>query len=161
RFRDAQRMTPARNLRRLTVERAGQVRFHDKPPTLEHVSATTAAAVRRALHRYRVTLNASRRRIFERYRAADVAFKLVGTGSVGTLDYVVLLFGNGIRDPLFMQVKEELPSCYAPYLPSQQVEHQGQRVSEGQQLLQTLSDPFLGYTRFGGHDYLVRQLADH
>ncbi len=48
------------------------------------------------------------------YHPADVAFKIVGTGSVGTRDYVVLLFGNDTRDPLFMQVKQELPSCYAP-----------------------------------------------
>jgi uncharacterized protein (DUF2252 family) len=61
-----------------------------------------------------------------------------------------------------MQVKQELPSCYAPYLPDvAPVDHEGRRVAEGQQLMQTLSDPFLGYTRFGGHDYLVRQLADH
>jgi uncharacterized protein (DUF2252 family) len=108
-------------------------------------------------------LNASRRRTFERYRPADVAFKLVGTGSVGTRDYVVLLFGNDVHDPLFMQVKQELPSCYEPYLPSRRsrVVHQGRRVAEGQQMMQTASDPFLGYTRCGGRDYLVRQLADH
>jgi len=116
----------------------------------------------RALKEYRARLNASRRRTFERYRPADVAFKLVGTGSVGTRDYVVLLFGNGVRDPLFMQVKQELPSCYAPYLRAAAGRaHQGRRVAEGQQMMQTLSDPFLGYTRLGGRDYLVRQLADH
>ena len=107
-------------------------------------------------------MNAGRRRTFERYRPADVAFKLVGTGSIGTRDYVVLLFGNDANDPLFMQVKQELPSCYESYLPARpRVFHQGRRVAEGQQMVQTASDPFLGYTRFGGHDYLVRQLADH
>ena len=91
-----------------------------------------------------------------------MAFKLVGTGSVGTRDYVVLMFGNGPTDPLFIQVKQELPSCYAPYLRRNgSVRHQGRRVAEGQQMMQTLSDPFLGYTSFGGHQYLVRQLADH
>src|SRR5262249_23190955 len=109
---------------------------------------------------YGTTLSASRRRTFERYRPVDVAFKLVGTGRVGTRDYVVLLFGNGAADPLFIQVKQELPSCYTPYLQRlPAVDHEGQRVCEGQQMLQTLSDPFLGYTRFGGHDYVVRQLA--
>jgi uncharacterized protein (DUF2252 family) len=93
---------------------------------------------------------------------ADVAFKLVGTGSVGTRDYVVLLFGNGVSDPLFIQVKQELPSCYRPYLrTAPPTDRQGRRVAEGQQMMQTLSDPFLGCTQFGGHDYLVRQLADH
>ena len=161
-FADAERTTPVRNLRKLAVERDGRWRFHDRPPSLEHVPSHTAAHVVRALVAYRVTLNASRRRTFERYRPVDVAFKLVGTGSVGTRDYVVLLFGNGARDPLFMQVKQELPSCYAPYLPEvPRIDHHGRRVAEGQQMMQTLSDPFLGYARFSGHDYLVRQLADH
>ena len=160
-FSDAERGTPAVNLRKLTIERDGRWRFHDRPPNLEHVASGTAALVVRALDAYRATLNASRRRTFERYRPADVAFKLVGTGSVGTRDYVVLLFGNSVRDPLFMQVKQELPSCYAPYIRAAGIAHQGRRVAEGQQMMQTLSDPFLGYTRLGEHDYLVRQLADH
>jgi uncharacterized protein (DUF2252 family) len=161
-FRDAERVTPMRNLKKLTIERGGRVRFHDRPPVLEHVSARLAADVVESLGNYAATLSTSRRRTFERYRPVDVAFKLVGTGSVGTRDYVVILFGNGRRDPLFIQVKQELPSCYAPYLQqSASVRHQGRRVAEGQQMMQTLPDPFLGYTRFDGHDYLVRQLADH
>jgi len=161
-FTDAGRTTPARNLRKLTVERGGRVVFHDKPPNLDHVSDRVAAEVVHSLIAYRINLNASHRWTFKRYRPADVAFKLVGTGSVGTRDYVVLLFGNGASDPLFMQVKQELPSCYQPYLrTAPPADHQGRRVAEGQQMMQTLSDPFLGYTRFGGHDYLVRQLADH
>jgi uncharacterized protein (DUF2252 family) len=161
-FRDAERVTPMRNLKKLTIERGGRVRFHDRPPVLEHVSARLAADIVSALGKYAATLNASRRRTFERYRPVDVAFKLVGTGSVGTRDYVVLLFGNARRDPLFIQVKQELPSCYAPHLrQSASIRHEGRRVAEGQQMMQTLSDPFLGYTSFGGHDYLVRQLADH
>jgi uncharacterized protein (DUF2252 family) len=116
----------------------------------------------KALKGYASTLNAGRRRTFERYRPADVSFKLVGTGSVGTRDYVVLLFGNDANDPLFMQVKQELPSCYTSFLPKHsRLGHEGRRVAEGQQMMQTASDPFLGYTRCGGRDYLVRQLADH
>ena len=161
-FAVARRATAVENLRRFAAERRGRWRFHDKPPNLEHVSSRIASDVLRGLAAYRRTLNASRRRTFEQYRPADVAFKLVGTGSVGTRDYVVLLFGNGPRDPLFIQVKQELRSCYLTYLPaSAATDHQGRRVAEGQQMMQTLSDPFLGYTRFGGHDYLVRQLADH
>lgn len=116
-----------------------------------------------SLRDYALTLNASRRRTFERYCPADVAFKLVGTGSVGTRDYVVLLFGNDANDPLFLQVKQELPSGCAPYVarPRPRILHEGRRVAEGEQMMQTASDPFLGYTRCAGHDYLVRQLADH
>jgi uncharacterized protein (DUF2252 family) len=161
-FQTAQHVTPDRNLRKLTVRTTQGFRFHDRKPLLEHVSPRTAAAVVHSLRTYVATLNASRRRTFERYQPADVAFKLVGTGSVGTRDYVVLLFGNDAGDPLFLQVKQELPSCYAPHLgASPRAGHQGRRVAEGQQMMQTASDPFLGYTRFGGHDYLVRQLADH
>jgi uncharacterized protein (DUF2252 family) len=159
---NARRVTPTRNLRRLVVVRKGIFRFHDQRPDLEHVPPKVAAQVVRSLGLHRGTLNASRRRTFDAYHPADVAFKIVGTGSVGTRDYVVLLFGNDRRDPLFMQVKQELASCYAPYLKAvPRVDHQGRRVAEGQQMMQTASDPFLGYTRFGGHDYLVRQLADH
>jgi uncharacterized protein (DUF2252 family) len=161
-FREAERVTPLRNLEKLTVHHDHRYRFHDGSPVLHSVSARVAAEVLTALGGYRETLNAGRRRTFERYQPVDVAFKVVGTGSVGTRDYVVLLFGNGIADPLFIQVKQELPSCYLPYLrhvPA--IAHEGRRVAEGQQFLQTLSDPFLGYSRFGGYDYLVRQLADH
>jgi uncharacterized protein (DUF2252 family) len=159
---NARRVTPARNLRRLVVARRGVFRFHDERPDLEHVPSKVAVEVVRSLDLHRGTLNASRRRTFDAYHPADVAFKIVGTGSVGTRDYVVLLFGNDRHDPLFMQVKQELPSCYAPYLKAApRANHQGRRVAEGQQMMQTASDPFLGYTRFGGHDYLVRQLADH
>jgi uncharacterized protein (DUF2252 family) len=159
---NARRVTPMSNLRKLVVVRNGVFRFHDQRPDLEHVPARIAGEVVRSLELYRHTLNASRRRAFDAYHAADVSFKIVGTGSVGTRDYVVLLFGNGRRDPLFMQVKQELASCYTKYLKgAPAATHQGRRVAEGQQMMQTASDPFLGYTRFGGHDYLVRQLADH
>jgi uncharacterized protein (DUF2252 family) len=162
-FRAAERVTPLSNLEKLTVHDQGQrYRFHDASPVLRSVSARQAAEVMTALSTYRETLIAGRRRTFERYRPVDVAFKVVGTGSVGTRDYVVLLFGNGAADPLFIQIKQELPSCYLPYLPHvPPIDHEGRRVAEGQQALQTLSDPFLGYSRFDGHDYLVRQLADH
>ena len=159
---DARRVTPAKNLQRLVVARGGMFRFHDRRPVLEHVSRRVSAEVVRSLTSYRETLNASRRRTFDAYRPVDVAFKIVGTGSVGTRDYVVLLFGNNAGDPLFLQVKQELPSCYATYLrAAPRANHQGRRVAEGQQMMQTVSDPFLGWTRFGGYDYLVRQLADH
>jgi uncharacterized protein (DUF2252 family) len=162
-FQDAGRVTPDRNLEKLAIRTKGGFRFHDKPPDLERVSSRTATEVANALKDYALTLTASRRRTFGRYRPADVAFKRVGTGSVGTRDYVVLLFGNDANDPLFIQVKQELPSCCAPYLPAPRPRftHHGRRAAEGQQMMQTASDPFLGYTRWGGHDYLVRQLADH
>ena len=92
----------------------------------------------------------------------DVAFKVVGTGSVGLRDYCIYFEGNGAQDPLFLQIKEEVPSAYAPYLPDAQPAHDnGQRVVEGQRAMQVQSDPFLGWTHIGGRQYLVRQLNDH
>jgi uncharacterized protein (DUF2252 family) len=96
------------------------------------------------------------------YRPVDVAFKVVGTGSVGLRDYCVYFEGNGEGDPLFLQVKEEPASGYSAYLPdARPPHHNGQRVAEGQKAMQVQSDPFLGWTQMGGRDYLVRQLNDH
>jgi uncharacterized protein (DUF2252 family) len=93
----------------------------------------------------------------------DVAFKLVGTGSVGTYDYVILQFaGEGTSDPLFLQVKQAVRSAYAPYVQSSEsAMHQGQRVVLGQRLFEVQSDMMLGWTSLEGRDFLVRQLNDH
>ena len=88
----------------------------------------------------------------------DVAFKVVGTGSVSTRDYVILCFGNGSKDPLFLQMKEEPPSAYAQYLKAQVLSRNQESVVQGQRLMQAQSDIFLGWTRMDGRDYLVRQL---
>ena len=165
----AERATAARTLQKLTEPPPGTggnglPRFHDQPPLLRHVPDEEAAKVLAALGPYRETLGADRRQVLALYRPADVAFKVVGTGSVGTRDYVVLLFGRGADDPLFLQVKEELPSCWAPHLPAGAAPgyaNQGQRVAEGQHRLQTVTDAFVGWTKLDGADYLVRQLADH
>jgi uncharacterized protein (DUF2252 family) len=94
----------------------------------------------------------------------DVAFKVVGTGSVGLRDYVVLMEGNGSKDPLFLQIKEEVASGYAAYVSAgarKDRQHQGRRVVEGERAMQVQSDPFLGWTTMEDRDYLVRQLNDH
>jgi len=159
----AERVTPAYALSKLTVRgRGGEPRFHDRPPVLYHVPSPTAKRVREGLSSYRDTLSPERQLAFDAYRAVDVAFKVVGTGSVGTRDFVVLLLGRGKGDPLFLQVKEALPSCYARYLPAAPpCTHEGRRVAEGQHRMQTATDPLLGWTRIDGHDFIVRQLADH
>jgi uncharacterized protein (DUF2252 family) len=159
----ARRITPKATLKKLTVPAArNSHRFHDRPPVLRHVNQKTFNGVVKSLRSYRQTLPVMYQSIFQGYEPTDVAFKIVGTGSVGTRDYVLLLFGNGVGDPLFLQVKEELPSCYAPYLPGMApITNQGQRVAEGQKRMQTVSDPLLGYTIFDRRHFLVRQLADH
>jgi uncharacterized protein (DUF2252 family) len=159
----AQRVTPARTLKKLTEPVKGSCpRFHDKPPILQHVPDHVASLVFNAIKAYRETVTAGRQLILDAYHPVDVAFKVVGTGSVGTRDYVVLLFGNGLSDPMFLQLKEEMPSCYAPYLPgAQSIRHQGRRAAQGQQRMQTVTDPFLGWATARSRPFLVRQLADH
>ena len=162
-LRKARRVTPQATLKNLTVAaRRDSYRFHDRAPVLRHVNRKTFDDVVKSLRSYRQTLSVRYQSIFQAYEPVDVAFKIVGTGSVGTRDYVLLLFGNGVGDPLFLQVKEELPSCYTPYVAGiAPITHEGKRVAEGQQKMQTVSDPFLGYTTIDSRHFLVRQLADH
>jgi uncharacterized protein (DUF2252 family) len=126
------------------------------------VKGRQAAAVLASLAAYREQLVPERRHLLDFYRPVDVAFKVVGTGSVGLRDYCIYFEGNGPTDPLFLQVKEEVASVYAPWLAGARgAVQQGQRVAEGQRAMQMQSDPFLGWTAFGGRHYLVRQLNDH
>lgn len=161
-LKKAELRTPEANLKELTVpDTRGLRRFHRRHP-MRPVTAKTARAVLASLGNYRETLGAGRRLILDAYRPHDVSFKVVGTGSIGTLDYVILLYGNGPGDPLFLQVKQALPSCYAKYLKdAPQYPHQGKRIADGQYCLQTVTDPFVGWTSIDGREFLVRQLADH
>lgn len=158
----AERSSPLVNLQKFTRQTKSGRRFRYQPNSLWEVKGETRNAVLEALRSYRDTLSPDHQFLFDRYRPVDVGFKVVGTGSVGTHDYVVLLFGHDEQDPLFLQVKEEPPSHYAPYLkdPTAPV-HQGERVVRGQRLLQVLSDLFLGWCSIDGRDYLVRQLNDY
>jgi uncharacterized protein (DUF2252 family) len=166
----AERATPLHTLEQLTEPAPAMAKgrpsadrhFKEIKPTLTHVTGSQASAVLAALGAYRQMLEPQRQHLLSLYRPVDVAFKIVGTGSVGLRDYCVYFEGNGLNDPLFLQIKEEPASAYAPYLPdAQPPHHNGQRVAEGQKTMQAQSDPFLGWTHFGGRDYLVRQLNDH
>jgi uncharacterized protein (DUF2252 family) len=137
-------------------------RFIESPPMLTRVTGRQAKAVLAALGPYKEMLEPQRQHLLSLYRPVDVAFKVVGTGSVGLRDYCVYFEGNGEKDPLFLQIKEEPASAYAPYLTdAAPPHHNGQRVAEGQKAMQVQSDPFLGWMHFAGRDYLVRQLNDH
>ena len=162
----AERSTPQHTLEQLTelvTNRSGSSRrFKEQKPILTHVTGRQATAVLAALAPYRQMLEPQRQHLLSLYRPVDVAFKVVGTGSVGLRDYCIYFEGNGPNDPLFLQIKEEPASGYAPYLPdAHPAHHNGQRVAEGQRAMQVQSDPFLGWTHFDGRDYLVRQLNDH
>ncbi|MDF2741226.1 MAG: hypothetical protein K0S88_2595 [Actinomycetia bacterium] len=85
---------------------------------------------------------------------------MVGVGSVGTRCYVLLLLGDRHDDPLLLQVKQATASVLEPYAGRSRYRHPGHRVVNGQRLLQTASDIFLGWTSDGAADYYVRQLWD-
>ena len=140
--------------------------FRTIPPNLKRVTGAVAEQVVGALTMYAESLQPERRHFLAQYQPMDVAFKVVGTGSVGLRDYVVFLEGNGLKDPLFLQIKEEVASGYAPYVKGalqgrRAKQHHGQRVVNGERAMQLQSDPFLGWTTMEGRDYLVRQLNDH
>lgn len=163
----SQRSRPLDLLKKFTEpDGHGRPRFRDMPPLFRRVKGAAAQEVLRSLDEYRATLTAERRHFFDLFRSVDVGFKVVGTGSVGLRDYVVLFEGNGPNDPMFLQIKQEVASAYAKYLPgdteeSVADESQGRRAAMGQRAIQPMSDLLLGWTRIGAHDYLVRQLNDH
>jgi uncharacterized protein (DUF2252 family) len=162
----AERATPLHTLEKLTQpsKAHGHRVFHDQPPLLVRMQGAKAREIQASLALYRESLLPERRHFLDQYRPLDVALKVVGTGSVGTRCYVIYMEGNGERDPLFLQLKEEGPSAYAAYLPAalqHAVPHNGQRVAEGQRAMQLQSDPMLGWTTIASRDYVVRQLSDH
>ena len=138
-------------------------------PLADMVSPEMAEQLRGSLHTlvrtYRRTLLGDRRHLLEDFRFADIAHKVVGVGSVGTRAWIILLLGRDDDDPLFLQAKEAQPSALAAFAGKSSCTHQGQRVVEGQRLMQAASDIFLGWERLkapDGHtrDFYLRQLRD-
>jgi uncharacterized protein (DUF2252 family) len=161
-LRQSERAQPMDLLKKYTeTDGRGRRRFREIRPGFWRVTGPEATAVLASLQIYRDGLSPEHRHLFDLLRPVDVGFKVVGTGSVGLRDYVVLFEGNGPKDPLFLQLKQEVRSAYAPYLANNFYNHQGRRVAEGQRLIQPLSDLLLGWTAFAGNEYLVRQLNDH
>ncbi|MDQ0380263.1 DUF2252 domain-containing protein [Amycolatopsis thermophila] len=134
-------------------------RFVEDPPVLRHVDEDTAEAVADGLVSYVHTLRESRRNLIARYRIADVAFRVVGTGSVGLRSYLVLLHGNTDED-LVLQVKEARPSALAPFVPEHRSEHEGRRIVHGARLVQAETDILLGWTTVGDRPFIVRQFRN-
>ena len=161
----AERSTPLHSLEQLTEPENAPAEkriFKDHKPLLTRVNAAQRRAVLASLVEYNQTLQPERRHFFAQYNPLDVAFKVVGAGSVGLRDYVIYFEGNGPGDPLFLQIKEQPGSAYAPYVGADTLtSHQGQRVVNGQRALQFQSDPFLGWTTIANRQYEVRQLNDH
>jgi uncharacterized protein (DUF2252 family) len=139
----------------------GQHRLVDQPPVLFHLAEKDAEErFREGLEDYRLSLPDDRRVLLDRYRLADWAVKVVGIGSVGTRCLVGLFF-SAEGHPLLLQFKEACPSVLAPYAGKSLYENQGRRIVEGQRLMQSSSDIFLGWTHGRrGYDFFGRQLRD-
>ena len=150
----------------------GQYRIVSQPPIvvpLRDLAATyglsaeeTEHAIRAQFRAYRQTLQDDRRLLLERFEIVDAARKVVGIGSVGTQTFIVLLQGRDAQDPLFLQIKEATASVLEPYVRKSRYRQHGERVVQGQRLMQAASDIYLGWTK--GPDvrrhFYWRQLRD-
>ncbi|MER7477832.1 DUF2252 domain-containing protein [Streptomyces sp. NPDC126510] len=142
----------------------GGRRFVDAPPVLRRVPDARAAAVAASLEEYVGTLQEDRLPLLARHAVHDVAFRVVGTGSVGTRSYVVLLLDHR-GEPLVLQVKEARASALVPHLATAGFEtpeagHEGRRVVLGQKRMQVVSDNLLGWTTVDGLPFQVRQFRN-
>jgi uncharacterized protein (DUF2252 family) len=151
----------------------GKYRIVSRPPIvvpLRDLAATeyglAPEAVEKALHdqfrAYRQTLQPDRRQLLERYELVDLARKVVGVGSVGTRAWIGLLQGRDGQDPLFLQVKEATASVLEDHLPKSRFKQPGERVVQGQRMMQAASDIFLGWTTGAdvSRHFYWRQLRD-
>lgn len=155
---------------RLTEVVDGRPRIAADPPLIVPVEELAGTddleeGIRSILRSYRRTLPRDRRGLLERFRYAHAARKVVGVGSVGTRAWIVLLLGAGDHDPLFLQFKEAQASVLEPFLGAGEFRNHGQRVVEGQRLMQSASDILLGWLRVSGfdgedRDFYIRQLWD-
>ena len=156
--RKAQQATSLGALGKLTEIVDGRRRIADSPPLVEHVPMRADPAA--VANKYVTSLPEERRTLLSRYRVVDWARKVVGVGSVGTDDAIVLLLGDSDDDPLFLQVKEATASVLEPFAGASVYADHGERVVQGQRLMQAVSDIFLGWTAIEGRHYYVRQLRD-
>jgi uncharacterized protein (DUF2252 family) len=159
---------------KLTRPVNGNLRFLSDPPLLVPVdelfgdvdAKLLQDSIHEALRAYRRTLAGDRRHLLEKYQFLDLARKVVGVGSVGTRAWIALFSGRDPGDTLILQVKEAEPSVLERFAGKSVFANCGQRVVEGQRLMQAASDVFLGWQRvdegYDGrrHDYYVRQLWD-
>jgi uncharacterized protein (DUF2252 family) len=160
--RHARSRTSDRALPRFTTERDGRRQIVDEPPLITHPPKADTERAALALDDYLGTLAPHWRHVLGGYTLVDVAHKVVGVSSVGLRSYVALFEGSSPDDVVFLQLKQARRSVVARYVHGDSAwhAHQGQRVVEYQQELQTVSDPLLGWTSIGGLQYYVRQFRD-
>lgn len=162
-----------RALRKLCRTVDGELRIVGDPPLVTPIEDVMPGAeqehledvVRRMIRTYRRTLQQNRRHLLESYRYVHAARKVVGVGSVGARAWILLLTGRDEADPLFLQFKEAEPSVLEPFLGKSKCAQHGQRVVEGQRMMQAAPDILLGWERINTidgqkRDFYIRQLWD-
>jgi uncharacterized protein (DUF2252 family) len=171
-FRKAQTKDSVQALSKLSEPVDGTRRIVSDPPmivpsrTIREVYGISAEEVegnvQGLLRAYRDSLPDDRRLLLDRFEFVDFARKVVGVGSVGTRAWIVLFDGRDADDPLFLQVKEATSSVLEDHLPKSRFRQAGERVVQGQRLMQAASDIFLGWTKAveAGRFYYWRQLRD-
>lgn len=165
----ARSRTSARVFKQITeIGPDGTPRLREAPPVLQHVDEDVEAFLVASIQEYLTAVPADIALLLSHFRVTDVALRVVGVGSVGTRCYLVILVGPN-DTPLILQIKEATRSVLDEYGGWRQPESltaaieangQGVRVTDGQQILQAMSDVFLGSTRKDGRDYYVRQFHD-
>ena len=164
----AMRKDSVHALDKLAEEVDGEYRIRHEPPLIIRVSEVRDPASRedirdrlsKSYEEYLASVPDHVEHVLRHFRPVDFAVKVVGVGSVGTRSFITLLRGRDSNDPLFLQTKEATTSVLEEVLPASRYLQSGQRVVEGQRLMQTVSDVFLGYFTSAGHDYYMRQLKD-
>jgi uncharacterized protein (DUF2252 family) len=151
----------------------GELRIVGDPPLVTPIEDVLPGAeqahldqvIRRMIGTYQRSLPVDRQKLLERYRYVHAARKVVGVGSVGTRAWILLLLGRDEDDPLFLQFKEAGPSVLEPFLGKSRYAQHGQRVVEGQRMMQATADILLGWERVEAidgekKDFYIRQLWD-
>lgn len=157
----ASRRTHVELLPKLTQEVDGRIFIKDDPPLITHLDDDELVQKLRVLiEEYKASLRIDRQVLLSKYRLVDVAHKVVGIGSVGTQCYIVLLIGSGSNDPIFLQFKEAGSSVLERYLGPSTYANHGERVINGQRLMQAVSGTFLGWASLDSMDFYFRQLRD-
>lgn len=133
----------------------------DKPPLIYHPvdMEESREMINQFMANYKATLQPDRKLLLDQYTLEDLALKVVGVGSVGTRCFVVLMM-NENNEPLFVQIKEARPSVLEPFTQPAIYKHQGERIVQGQRIVQAASDIFLGWSMWNGRHYYLRQLRD-
>src|SRR4051794_2073990 len=160
--RRARRRTSDRALPRFTEQHDGTARLVEEPPLITRPSDAERELLAAALDDYLTTLPPHWARILAGYRVLDIAHKVVGVGSVGLRAYVALCEGSSPDDVVFLQLKQARRSVIARHQHGDAAwhRHQGQRVVEYQQALQTVSDPLLGWATVTDTQFYVRQFRN-